>query len=421
MDIAELEPKTIQELYDVAQEMGITGFRRLKKQDLIFKILQKQTEASGLIFGQGVLEIFSEGYGFLRTNGYLPNPRDIYVAQSQIQRFGLLTGDTVSGQIRPPKDTEKYYGLLRIEAVNNQDPELIKKRISFDNLVPIYPDERFILEVESDEISTRLIDLIAPIGKGQRALIVSPPKAGKTILLKKIANSISINHPDVIIIVLLVDERPEEVTDIRRSVNGEVADSTFDKPPEEHIKVSEMVLEKAKRLVEARKDVVILLDSITRLARAHNLVCPPSGRTLSGGIDPASLHKPKRFFGAARKIEGGGSLTIIATTLIDTGSRMDDVIYEEFKGTGNMELHLERNLAEKRIFPAIDIKRSGTRHEELLFKNDELRKVWLLRRVLSGLGTQEATELMIDRLKKTSSNKEFLNNKDFAKQAEMMY
>lgn len=417
MDLAELETKTTNELYALAQEMKITGYRRMKKQDLIFKILQAHAEQSGFIFAEGVLEILPEGYGFLRTKSYLPDPNDIYVAQSQIQRFNLRTGDTISGQVRPPKDNEKYFGLLRIEAVNGQSPELTKTRPHFDNLVPIYPNERFILETTPQEISTRLIDLIAPIGKGQRALIVSPPKAGKTILLKKIANSIVANHPDTVIIVLLIDERPEEVTDMERSVRGEVVSSTFDEPPEQHVKVAELVLEKAKRLVEYNKDVVILLDSLTRLGRAHNLVCPPSGRTLSGGIDPASLQKPKRFFGAARNIENGGSLTVIATALIDTGSRMDDIIYEEFKGTGNMELHLDRNLAEKRIFPAIDIKRSGTRHEELLYPPDALKKIWFLRRVLSGFGTQEATELMIDRLSKIPTNEEFLNNKDFLKVA----
>jgi transcription termination factor Rho len=417
MDLAELETKTTSELYTLAQQMKITGYRRMKKQDLIFKILQAHAEQSGFIFAEGVLEILPEGYGFLRTKSYLPDPNDIYVAQSQIQRFNLRTGDTISGQVRPPKDNEKYFGLLRIEAVNGQTPELTKNRPHFDNLVPIYPNERFILETTPQEISTRLIDLIAPIGKGQRALIVSPPKAGKTILLKKIANSIVANHPDTVIIVLLIDERPEEVTDMERSVRGEVVSSTFDEPPEQHVKVAELVLEKAKRLVEYNKDVVILLDSLTRLGRAHNLVCPPSGRTLSGGIDPASLHKPKRFFGAARNIENGGSLTVIATALIDTGSRMDDIIYEEFKGTGNMELHLDRNLAEKRIFPAIDIKRSGTRHEELLYPPDALKKIWFLRRVLSGFGTQEATELMIDRLSKIPTNEEFLNNKDFLKVA----
>lgn len=420
VEISELEGMSNNELYKIAQEFEIPGHRKLKKQELILRILQKQTEASGLIFGQGSLEILSEGYGFLRTNTYLPDANDIYVAQSQIQRFGLRMGDVVSGQVRPPKDTEKYFGLLRIEAVNGRDPEMARSRPHFDKLTPIYPDERFLLETESTEISQRIIDLVAPIGKGQRALIVSPPKAGKTILLKKIANSIALNHPNANIMVLLVDERPEEVTDIERSVRGEVADSTFDKPPEDHIKVADMVMERAKRLVEQGEDVIILLDSITRLARAHNLVCPPSGRTLSGGIDPSSLHRPKRFFGAARKIEEGGSLTIIATALIDTGSRMDDVIYEEFKGTGNMELHLDRNLSDKRIFPSIDIKRSGTRHEELLYPPDELKKIWLLRRVISGMGTQESAELMIDRLGRMKSNKDFLNNKDFEKSANLV-
>ncbi len=415
MEIAELKSKVISELYEIARSLGIKSYQRFKKEELIFKILQTQTEQNGLIFAEGVLEILPEGYGFLRTNSLLPDSNDIYVAQSQIQRFALRTGDTVSGQVRPPKDSEKYFGLLRVEAVNSRDPELAKKRPHFDDLIPTYPNQRFVLEADPTEISTRLIDLVAPIGKGQRALIVSPPKAGKTVLLKKTANSITANYPEVIIKVLLVDERPEEVTDIRRSVRGEVVSSTFDEPPENHIKVSEMLLEKAKRLIENKMDVVIFLDSITRLARAYNLVCPSSGRTLSGGLDPNSLQKPKRFFGAARNMEEGGSLTIVATALVDTGSRMDDVIYEEFKGTGNMELHLDRDLLERRIFPTIDIKRSSTRHEELLFTPDELKKIWVLRRVLSAFGTQESTELMIDRLKHTPSNKKFLNNKDFLK------
>lgn len=415
MSFKELSTKTMTELGKSAQELGIVGHKKIKKPDLIFKVLEKIAEKNGLIFSRGVLEILPEGYGFLRTRKYLLAPTDVYVAQSQIVRFGLRTGDTIIGQVRQPKNGERYHGLLHIEAINGVDPEMAKKREHFDKLVPVYPQERFILETKPSEIDTRIIDLAAPIGKGQRGLIVSPPKAGKTIILKKIANAIAINHPETEIIVLLIDERPEEVTDIERSVHGEVADSTFDKPPEEHIKIADMVLEKAKRMVEHKKDVLILLDSITRLGRAHNLVCPPSGRTLSGGIDPASLHRPKRFFGAARNIEGGGSLTIIATALVDTGSRMDDIIYEEFKGTGNMELHLERALAEKRIFPAIDIKRSGTRHEELLYSPDDLKKIWVLRRVLSGLGTQEATELVIDRLQKIKTNSEFLGNKDFVK------
>lgn len=415
MSFKELSTKTMTELGKTAQELEIVGYKKIKKPDLIFKVLEKIAEKNGIIFSKGVLEILPEGYGFLRTRKYLLAPTDVYVAQSQIVRFGLRTGDTIIGQVRQPKNGERYHGLLHIEAINGTDPEMAKKREHFDKLVPVYPQERFILETKPSEIDTRIIDLAAPIGKGQRGLIVSPPKAGKTIILKKIANAIAINHPETEIIVLLIDERPEEVTDIERSVHGEVADSTFDKPPEEHIKIADMVLEKAKRMVEHKKDVLILLDSITRLGRAHNLVCPPSGRTLSGGIDPASLHRPKRFFGAARNIEGGGSLTIIATALVDTGSRMDDIIYEEFKGTGNMELHLERALAEKRIFPAIDIKRSGTRHEELLYSPDDLKKIWVLRRVLSGLGTQEATELVIDRLQKIKTNSEFLGNKDFVK------
>lgn len=419
--LSDLEKKNTQELSEMCKTMGIKGFKQMKKQEIIYKVLMKQTEQNGLLLGQGILEILPENFGFLRTGGYLPSPNDVYVAASQIQRFGLRTGDYIVGQIRKPKSSEKYYSLLRIESVNGVNPDTFKERPLFDELTPTYPTEKFKLEDNHKELATRLIDLIAPIGKGQRALIVSPPKAGKTILLKKIANSITANHPDVEIIVLLVDERPEEVTDIKESVKGEVADSTFDKPPEEHCRVAEMVMERAKRHVEQGKDVVILLDSITRLARAYNLVMPSSGRTLSGGIDSTSLHKPKRFFGAARKIREGGSLTIIATSLIDTGSRMDDVIYEEFKGTGNMELHLDRNLSEKRVFPAIDIKRSGTRHEELLFNKEDLKKVWILRRVLSGLGTQEATELMLDRLSHLPTNEEFLNNKDFVKSAKNLH
>lgn len=416
MTITELGERSTQELAKIAQELKITGARKYKKRELIVEILKTEAERNGFKLVRGILEIMPEGYGFLRTQGYTPDPTDVYVATSQIQRFSLRSGDMVLGEVRPPKDSERYYGLLKIVAVNDQEPEKMRSRATFEKLTPLFPNERFTLERDPKEISTRIIDLIAPIGKGQRALIVSPPKAGKTILLKKIATSIAQNHEGVHILVLLVDERPEEVTDMQRSVEGEVAYSTFDRPPENHTRVAELVLERAKRLVECKEDVVILLDSITRLARAYNLVCPPSGRTLSGGIDPNALHKPKRFFGAARNIEEGGSVTIVATALIDTGSRMDEVIYEEFKGTGNMELHLDRSLAEKRIFPAIDIKRSGTRHEELLYGED-LRKIWVLRRVLAGLETQQATELIIDRLSNVPTNKDFLNNKDFSRSA----
>lgn len=408
MELAELENRTVDELQTVAKELEISDFRKLRKQDLIFKILQAQTEQSGLIFMQGCLEILPDGWGFLRHDNFQPASNDIYVSLSQIKKFGLKTGDVVSGQVRPPKDNEKYYGLLRVEAVNGQEPDNARRRVDFDNLIPIYPDQRLLLETSQSNYSCRLIDLIAPIGKGQRGLIVAPPKAGKTTLLKAIANSISVNHPEVTLIVLLIDERPEEVTDIRRSVNGEVVSSTFDELPENHMRVSEMVLEKAKRQVECKKDVVVLLDSITRLARASNLTVSPSGRTLSGGLDPTALYRPKRFFGAARNIEEGGSLTVLATALVETGSRMDDVIFEEFKGTGNQELVLDRNLAERRIFPAIDIKKSGTRHDELLYSEEDIKRIWHLHNVLAGLGSQEATELLLDRLKNTRSNKEFL-------------
>jgi transcription termination factor Rho len=408
MELAELEAKSVEELQDIAKELAIEDAERLRKQDLTFTILQKQTEQSGLIFGQGVLEILPDGWGFLRHDNFAPAPNDIYVSQSQIKRFNLKTGDLVSGQVRPPKESEKYYGLLRVEAVNQLDPDTARTRRDFDDLTPTYPDERLVLETTKENISARFMDLIAPIGKGQRGLIVSPPKAGKTTLLKTIANSITTNHPEVFLMVLLVDERPEEVTDIRRSVRGQVVSSTFDELPENHMRVAEMVLEEAKRLVESKRDVVILLDSLTRLARASNLTVTPSGRTLSGGLDPTALYRPKRFLGAARNIEEGGSLTILATSLIDTNSRMDEVIFEEFKGTGNHELYLDRNLQERRIFPAIDIKRSGTRHDELLFDEDTLKQIWKLHRALSALGTVEATELLIDRLRHTKSNKEFL-------------
>ncbi len=407
VNVAELETKTLNDLREMARVSGISGVSGLKKQDLIFKLLQAQTEEAGHSLSDGVLDIVSDGFGFLRGPRLLPGPDDVYVSQSQIRRFGLRTGDRVWGQIRPPKESERYFSLLRVELVNNMDPETARKRPSFDQLTPIFPNEQLHLETEPNILATRLVDLIAPIGRGQRGLIVSPPKAGKTLLLKSIANGITANHADVHLMVLLIGERPEEVTDMKRSVKGEVISSTFDEPVEDHTKVAEMTLDRAKRLVEGGQDVVILMDSITRLARAYNLDMPPSGRTLSGGIDPVALYPPKRFFGAARNIENGGSLTIIATCLVDTGSRMDDVIYEEFKGTGNMELHLDRKLAEKRVFPAIDITRSGTRREELLL-GDSLRQVWTLRRMVSMLGENEGTELVLTRMSKTRNNPEFL-------------
>lgn len=408
LELAELDNKSVKEIQDIAKELGIES-TELPKQDLVFKILQAQTEQSGLMFGQGVLEILPDGWGFLRRNlNFSPDPEDVYVSQSQIKRFSLKTGDTVSGQVRPPKETEKYYGLLRVEAVNGMDPEVARRRVNFDDLTPIYPNERIALETTPNNISARFIDLIAPIGKGQRGLIVAPPKAGKTTLLKVIANSVTTNHPEIVLMVLLIDERPEEVTDIRRSVKGEVTSSTFDEAPENHMRVSEMVLDKAKRLTESGKDVVVLLDSLTRLARASNLTVTPSGRTLSGGLDPSALYRPKRFFGAARNIEEGGSLTILATCLVETGSRMDDAIFEEFKATGNTELVLDRSLAERRLYPAIDVKRSGTRHDELLYDEDTLNRVWQLHRLLAALDMIEATELLLDRLQHTKSNTEFL-------------
>ncbi len=410
MDIVELEGKTIQQLYEVAKDLKIQNFRQLKKHDLIFKILEAQTQKNGFMFAKGILEILPEGYGFLRTGGYLPSREDVYVSQTQIRRFDMQNGDLVSGQIRPPKEGEKYYSLLKIEAINATDPEQARERIPFENLTPIFPDKRYTLEYTKCPIASRLIDLLAPIGMGQRAMIVSPPKAGKTTILKNIANSITENFPETIIKVLLVDERPEEVTDMQRSVKGEVVASTFDEPPENHIRVSELLLEHCKRQIEAGKNVIVLLDSITRLARAYNLVTPPSGRTLSGGLDPTCLHRPKRFFGAARNIEEGGSLTICATALVDTGSRMDDVIYEEFKGTGNMELHLNRKLSDRRIFPAIDVRLSSTRREELLLEEKELRKVWLLRKIMDSYETADATEQLIERLKEFKSNKAFLES-----------
>lgn len=409
-DIAKLKKMTIQELTKAARELNINSISGLRKQDLIFKILQAQAEKEGYMFGEGVLEILPDGFGFLRSSNYnyLPSPDDIYVSPSQIRKFDLRTGDTVSGQIRPPKEGERYFALLKVEAVNFEHPELIKDRTLFDNLTPLYAQERYVLEAEPNELSMRIMDLLTPIGKGQRGLIVAQPYSGKTILLQKISNSIMKNYPDVILIVLLIDERPEEVTDMQRSVKGEVISSTFDELAERHIQVAEIVLEKAKRLVEMKKDVVILLDSITRLARAYNTVAPHSGKILSGGVDSSALHKPKRFFGAARCVEEGGSLTIIATALVDTGSRMDEVIFEEFKGTGNMELQLDRNLFQKRIYPAIDIKRSNTRKEELLLKEDELKRVWILRKVLNEMNSDEAMELLLDRLSKSKSNAEFL-------------
>src|SRR6188508_822341 len=412
MDIIELKGKTISELVTVAQELELQGTSGLRKQELIFKILEAQTEKNGLIFAEGVLEILSEGYGFLRSPdyNYLPGPDDIYVSPSQIKRFDLRTGDTISGQVRPPKEGERYFALLRVEAVNFESPEVAKEKILFDNLTPLYPQEKLNLETKLRAIETRIIDLVAPIGKGQRGLIVAPPRTGKTIILQRIANAITENHPEVVLIVLLIDERPEEVTDMKRTVRGEVVSSTFDEPAERHVQVADMVIEKAKRLVEHGKDVVILLDSITRLARAHNAVVPHSGKILSGGVDSNALQRPKRFFGAARNIEGNGSLTIIATALIETGSRMDEVIFEEFKGTGNMELVLDRRLSDKRIFPAVDIFKSGTRKEELLIDKKDLEKIWILRKFLNDKPLMEAMEFFLDKLGKTKSNSQFLKS-----------
>ncbi|MBP7216682.1 MAG: transcription termination factor Rho [Candidatus Omnitrophica bacterium] len=412
MDISELKDMKISELNKLAKELNVNGIAGIKKQDLIFKLLQAQAEKEGLMFGEGILEILPEGFGFLRSPNYnyLPCPDDIYISPSQIRKFDLRTGDTVSGQIRPPKEGEKYFALLKVEAVNFENPEEVKEKILFDNLTPIYPHEAFNLETKPDEISMRVMNLLTPIGKGQRGLIVAQPYSGKTVLLQKLGNAIMSNNPDVVLIVLLIDERPEEVTDMQRHVKGEVISSTFDEPPERHVQVAEIVLEKAKRLVEHKRDVVVLLDSITRLARAYNSVVPHSGKVLSGGIDSNALQKPKRFFGAARAIEEGGSLTIIATALVDTGSRMDEVIFEEFKGTGNMELQLDRNLFQRRIYPAIDIKRSNTRHEELLVENNQLQKIWILRKVLNELNNVEAMELLIEKLAKTKNNTEFLNS-----------
>ncbi len=408
MNIVDLETKTLTELQELAKELDLSGYTRLKKQDLILRLLRANAERQGYSFGGGVLEIMPEGIGFLRANSLLPGREDVYVSQSQIRRFGMRTGDFVIGQVRPPKETEKYFSLLRVEAVNGLDPEAAKHRPRFETLTPIFPNQMFDLETKPEILTTRLLNLVAPIGRGQRGLIVSPPKAGKTTVLKQIANGITHNYNDVHLMVCLIGERPEEVTDMDRSVEAEVISSTFDEPVQAHTRVAEMALERAKRLVECGRDVVILLDSITRLSRAYNLIVPQSGRSLSGGLDPAALYPPKHFFGAARKLEEAGSLTIIATCLVDTGSRMDDVIYEEFKGTGNMELHLNRKLAERRIFPAFDIERSGTRREELLLPPDVLARVWTLRRMLSAIGGLEGVQLVLERMAKTKSNKEFL-------------
>jgi len=412
LHISQLQKMTIAELHELAKKEGVPEHTGLKKQDLIFKILKNRTNQNGLMFGEGVLETLSDGFGFLRSPdyNYLPSPDDIYVSPSQIRRFGMRTGNIVSGQIRPPKENERYFALLRVEAINHDDPNLLQEKVIFDDLTPLYPQERIILETTPDEVSTRIMDMLTPIGKGQRGLIVSPARAGKTVLLQKIANAITKNHPEIYLIVLLIHERPEEVTDMERSVKGEVISSTFDEPASRHCQVAEMVIEKAKRMVEYGKDVVILLDSITRLSRAYNTEAPHSGRILTGGVDSTALQKPKRFFGAARNIEEGGSLTIMATALIETGSRMDEVIFEEFKGTGNMEIHLDRRLADKRVWPAIDISRSGTRKEELLLHPDELKKVWLLRKVLNEMNYMEAMELLIEKVRKTKSNAEFLQS-----------
>jgi transcription termination factor Rho len=409
VDIAELKKKSVAELHAMAEELNITNYSGLRKQDLIFRIEQNLLDSDTVLRGEGVLEILPEGYGFLRSQdwNYLYGPDDIYVSPSQIKRFDLRTGDTILGQVRPPKEGERYLALLKVETVNGDEPEKAKHRIAFDNLRPRYPDERLRLERKDNDLSMRVIDMLAPIGKGQRALISSPPKAGKTILLQKLANSITENHPECVLIVLLIDERPEEVTDMEENVKAEVISSTFDEPADRHVQVSDMVLEKAKRLVESGKDVVILLDSITRLARAHNVVVPHSGKILSGGVDANALHKPKRFFGAARNIEGGGSLTIVGTALIETGSRMDEVIFEEFKGTGNMELVLDRKISERRIWPAIDVQKSATRKEELLLPPDELNRMYLLRKFLADMPPVEAIEFLIERMKRTKNNKDF--------------
>ena len=410
MNLKELKEKKISDLVVLADTLKIEGGSSMRKQDLIFALLQAELEKNGQIYGEGVLEILPDGFGFLRAPdfNYLPGPDDIYISPSQIRRFNLKTGDTVSGQIRPPKESERYFVLLKVEYVNYEDPESVRGKILFDNLTPLYPEEKFMLETKNDNLSSRIMDLLTPIGMGQRGIIVSPPRAGKTILLQSIANSITKNHKNVVMIVLLIDERPEEVTDMQRSVKGEVISSTFDEPAQRHVQVAEMVIEKAKRLVEHKRDVVILLDSITRLARAYNTVVPPSGKVLSGGVDSNALHRPKRFFGAARNMEDGGSLTIVATALIETGSRMDEVIFEEFKGTGNMELYLDRKLSDRRVFPAIDINRSGTRKEELLLEPDGLNRIWVLRKVLQPLSTIDAMEFLFEKVKDTKNNAEFL-------------
>jgi len=412
MDLVELKKLKISELTNMAKEFHIEGASGMRRQDLIFSLLQAHSERNGLIYGQGVLETLPDGFGFLRAPdaNYLPGPDDIYISPSQIRRFNLRTGDTIAGQIRPPKDTERYFALLKVEKVNHEDPELAREKILFDNLTPLYPDERVKLETKSDNYSSRILDLMTPLGKGQRGLIVAPPRTGKTMLLQNIANSVSANDTDIHKIVLLIDERPEEVTDMERSVDAEVISSTFDEPQQRHVQVAEMVIEKAKRLVEHKLDVLILLDSITRLARAYNSVVPPSGKILSGGLDSNALQKPKRFFGAARNIEEGGSLTIIATALVDTGSRMDEVIFEEFKGTGNMEIHLDRKLTDRRVFPSIDINRSGTRKEELLIEGADLNRIWILRKLLAPLTPVDSMEFLLEKIKATKDNKGFLDS-----------
>lgn len=417
MELSDLEAKTVAELQEVACQVGIENYTKYRKRELIFELLKVLAKREGLIFSQGILEILPDGFGFLRVQNYSPGPEDIYVSASQIRRFHMRTGDLVSGQVRPPKESERYFALLKVQVINGADPETLRRRNHYEELTPIYPQERVRLETAASDLSMRLVDVMSPVGKGQRGLIVAPPKAGKTTLLKKIANSITTNHPEIHLMVLLIDERPEEVTDMRRSVRGDVVSSTFDLPAENHVRTAELVLERAKRIGETGQDVVILLDSITRLARAYNLVEPPSGRTLSGGVDPGALHKPKRFFGAARKLEEGGSLTIMATALVETGSRMDDVIFEEFKGTGNMELHLDRKLADRRIFPAIDIIRSGTRKEELILSAKELETTIVMRKVLGSLGPAETMELLLDRLSHTKTNEELMDlvlNSSFA-------
>ncbi len=412
MNISEVKKQSIEELAEMAKQLNVPGASGMRRQDLIFAILQYQSETNGVITGEGVLETLPDGFGFLRSvdYNYLPGPDDIYVSPSQIRRFGLRTGDTISGEVRPPKNGEKYFALLKVDGVNFEGPEIARDKILFDNLTPLYPEEKLNLELDSENYSTRIMDLFTPIGKGQRGLIVSPPRAGKTVLLKDIANSITANHKEVALMVLLIDERPEEVTDMERSVDGEVVSSTFDETASRHVQVAEMVIEKAKRLVEHNRDVVILLDSITRLARAYNTVVPPSGKVLSGGVDSNALHKPKRFFGAARNIEKGGSLTIISTALIDTGSRMDEVIFEEFKGTGNMELHLDRRIADRRVFPAFDLVRSGTRKEELLIPTDNLNRIWILRRLLQEMNPVDAMEFIVGKIRITDTNQEFLDS-----------